>query len=69
MSKKISVTCPHCGKVNEFLQSDLVSGMPIRDDEGNIIEEYPEVEVDACTFIKCDVCGAPVGCGNATISD
>lgn len=65
MSKTFEITCPHCGTVNIFDESDLVSGMSIKDDQGNIVQENPPVEVDSFTFVRCENCGYPMGCGDA----
>ena len=73
MSRTISVTCTnsqqHCCHENVFREDELISGMSIKDDEGNIIEEHPPVEVDSRTFVKCEKCGYPISCADAIISD
>ena len=73
MSRTISVKCTnvqqHCCHENVFQESDLVSGVSIKDDEGYVIEEHPEVKVDGNTFVECERCGYPINCADATISD
>lgn len=66
--RTIQITC-ECGHVNEFPESELISGMTIKDDQGRIVEEHPEVTIDENTFVQCEACGTPVSCANATISD
>ncbi len=65
MSETIKLQCtnaPHCNHINVFPKSDLVSGIPLKDDEGNVINEHPEVELDGNTFIRCENCGYPIRC-------
>lgn len=64
---KIRVTCSNCSQDNEFVIEELVSGMPIKNDEGDIVEEYPEVEIDENTMIQCEHCRYPISCANPTI--
>ena len=65
MSKTFEIKCPHCGKVNTFDESDLVSGMSVKDDNGNIVQEHPPVEINENTFVRCEECGYPMGCSDA----
>jgi RNA polymerase-binding transcription factor DksA len=69
----IRVTCTnvqqHCCHENVFNENDLVSGIAIKDDEGRVIEEHPQVEIDGNTFVQCERCGYPISCANAAISD
>ena len=67
--KKINITCAHCKVENSFFLHELISGMPIKDDAGDIIEEYPEVEIDEHTLVACSSCGYPMSCANAAITD
>jgi hypothetical protein len=69
MVRKISVKCPHCNEINSFYESELVSGVPRSDKNGNVIEEHPPVVVDVNTLVKCEYCSYPVSCANATFSD
>jgi hypothetical protein len=72
MSRTISVTCPnteYCGKVNTFEESELISGLAIVDDNGEVVDAHPAVEVDENTFVQCSHCGYPISCADATISD
>ncbi len=69
MNRTIEVNCPQCGKKHTFVESELQSGMSIKDAEGRIIQEHPPVEVDENTFIQCEECGYPVRCNDAIISD
>lgn len=64
---KIRVKCSHCLQDNEFTIEELTSGMPIKNDEGDIVEEYPEVEIDENTMIQCEYCKYPISCANPTI--
>lgn len=64
---KISVKCPNCLEDNTISTHDLLSGMPIKNDQGEIVEEFPEVEVDENTLIQCSNCKYPVSCANPTI--
>lgn len=64
---KIKVTCSNCSKDNEFEVEELVSGMPIKNDEGIVVEEHPEVEIDENTMIQCEHCRYPISCANPTI--
>lgn len=67
-NRTVSAICD-CNHVNVFLESELVSGMTVKDDQGNIVEENPEVTINEFTFVQCEQCGSPVSCANATISD
>ena len=72
MSRTISVKCPniqHCGHINVFQEDELISGMSIKDDEGRVVKVHPPVTVDENTFVKCESCGYPINCADATISD
>ena len=71
MSKKISVTCPKwdCGHENVFDESDLVSEILVKNEDGIVVDQHQPVEVDANTFIQCEKCKGPVNCANANISD
>lgn len=66
-TKMISVSCPYCSKINVFSFQDLQSGIPIKDDEGNIVEEYPEVDLEEGILIKCEYCGGPIPCSEDDI--
>jgi hypothetical protein len=72
MSRTISVKCPnteYCGAVNEFSEDELVSGLAIVDDNNQVVDAHPPVEVDENTFVQCSECGYPISCADATISD
>jgi hypothetical protein len=73
MSRTIKLTCTnsqqHCCHENTFNESDLISGLAIKDDEGRVIEEHPAVEIDGNTVVACERCGYPINCANAIISD
>ena len=72
MNRTISVKCQntlHCGHENVFSESDLVSEVLIKDEDGNVIKEHSPVEIDANTFVKCSECGYPINCAHAVISD
>jgi len=70
MSRTISVKCPNvlCAHVNKFDESELVGEVPLVNKDG-ARQAPPPVEVDENTFVKCENCGYPVSCANATISD
>jgi len=70
MSRTISVKCPNtiCAYVNTFDESELVGEVPLVDKDG-ARKEPPPVEVDENTFVKCEKCGYPISCADATISD
>ncbi len=71
-SRIITVKClniVHCGHINQFPESELVSGMTMKDDQGAIIEEHPQVTIDENTFVKCEACGYPISCAHAVISN
>jgi len=69
MNRKIEVTCTNCHSVNCFSEGELISDVPTKDANGNVLEEHPPVTVDGNTLIACDVCGYPVNCANAKFSD
>ena len=72
MSKMISVKCTntvHCGHLNVFPASDLVSGLALVNESGEVVNAHPQVKVDANTFVECEECRYPISCANATISD
>lgn len=65
--KTISVKCPniqHCGYVNTFAEDELVSGISLKNDDGEVVEEHPPVVIDENTFVKCERCGYPISCAN-----
>lgn len=71
MSRIISVTCQntlHCNHVNVFPENELVGEVPLADASGNRLDP-PPVEIDEQTFVKCEKCGYPISCVDATISD
>ena len=71
MSKMISVKCLNkldCGHVNVFPESDLVSEVPLVAKDGSRQSPSP-VEFDKTMFVKCERCGYPINCADATISD
>lgn len=70
MSRTISVKCPQwdCGHENVFSESELVGEVPLADEDGGRVPP-PPVTVDDNTFVKCEKCGYPVNCADATISD
>ena len=69
----IKVTCTnaqqHCCHENVFNEDELISGIAIKNDDGRVIEEHPPVVIDENTFVKCEKCGYPMNCADATISD
>lgn len=69
MPRTISLVCPHCGKHQLVQESDLQSGMPLKDDAGNVVQEALPVVVDENTLIACEQCRYPIQCSeaNATI--
>jgi len=67
MNRKIQITCPNCGKVNIVMEGELVSGMPIKDMNGNIVEEFPPVVVDDNTLVACEGCGYPMSGKDAKV--
>ena len=67
MNRKIEIKCSNCGAVNVLNEADLVSGVPLKNKNGDIIEEYPPVTIDANTFIGCDKCRYPMSCVNAKV--
>ena len=74
MSRIISVKCPNirdCGHVNVFPESDLIGDVPLKvqGTEKSIRLPPPPVVVDDNTFVKCEKCGYPINCADATISD
>ena len=60
MNQMIEVSCSHCGEVNSFPVSDLVSGMPITDDNGNVVVEHPEIDFEEGILIQCSRCNYPI---------
>jgi len=60
MSKTINRVCPLCNASNIFDESELVSGMSIKDKDGKILQLNPPVETDENTFIQCDGCKRPI---------
>lgn len=67
MSRTIEIRCQNCGKLNKISESDLVSGVPTKDLNGNIIEEHPPVTIDDNTVVQCEHCRYPMSCANAKI--
>lgn len=65
-NRMIQVTCD-CSHVNVFPESELISGMTIKDDQGNVVEENPEVTINEFTFVECEKCGAAVSCAHAVV--
>lgn len=71
MTRTISVKCTntqHCGHLNVFPEDELKGEVPLINDAGDRIPA-PPVEVDDNTFVKCEKCGYPINCADATISD
>jgi len=71
MSRTIRVKCPNtqdCGYLNVFSEDELRGEVPLVASDGTRMEP-PPVEVDENTFVKCEKCGYPINCANATISD
>jgi len=70
MSRTINVRCPndYCGRLNQFVESDLVGEVPLVDDSGHRVPP-PPVTIDENTFVQCEYCDYPISCSNATISD
>lgn len=71
MSRMVRIVCPQvtCGAVNEFLEDELESGLAIVDEDGNVVNAHPKVEIDANTFVECDQCRYPISCAHAVISN
>jgi len=73
MSRTIRITCTnaqqHCCHENVFSESELISGLSIKNDAGHVVEEHPPVEIDGNTVVQCERCGYPISCANAAISD
>lgn len=67
MKRTIQIKCSNCGTVNVFNEADLVSGVPIKDANGNIIDESPEVTVNENTVVACEKCGYPMSCKNLKV--
>lgn len=67
MNRKIEVKCSNCGAINRINESDLISGVPIKNANGKIIEEFPPVTVDENTVVACEKCGYPMSCQDARI--
>lgn len=70
MSRHIKVKCPNymCNFENSFAESELVGEVPQVDKAGARVPP-PPVQVDENTFVKCEKCGYPISCANATISN
>ncbi|MEE8113310.1 MAG: hypothetical protein V3T23_03040 [Nitrososphaerales archaeon] len=72
MSRTITVKCNNpsglCGHVNVFDESELVGEVPLVDKDG-ARRPPPPVTIDDNTFVKCEKCGYPVNCADATITD
>ena len=69
MSSTINVKCSNCGFSFSFPESELVSGMSIKDKNGNIVQERPPVKAEGFIFVKCEKCNYPTRCSNAKISN
>lgn len=67
MNRRIEIKCQNCGAANSFNESDLVSGVPKKNINGKIVEEYPPVTVDENTLVGCENCGYPMSCKNARV--
>lgn len=65
MNRRIEIECSNCKKVNYVNESELVSGVPLKDIQGNVVEEHPPVTIDANTLVACDACRYPMSCENA----
>ena len=67
MSRKIEVKCSNCSATNTFNEADLISGVPKKDINGKIVEEFPPVVVDENTFVACERCRYPMNCKHARV--
>ncbi len=67
MNRKVEIKCPNCGAVNVINEADLVSGVPIKNANGDIIEEYPPVTIDENTVVACEKCRYPMSGTNAKV--
>ena len=69
MTRVISVRCSnkvHCGYLNTFREDDLVGEVPLVGKNGERVPP-PPVKIDANTFVKCENCGYPISCADASI--
>jgi ssDNA-binding Zn-finger/Zn-ribbon topoisomerase 1 len=67
MNRTIEIKCSNCGALNVIRESDLVSGVPIKDANGKVVEEHPPVTIDENTVVACDKCRYPMSCKNARV--
>ncbi len=67
MNRTIEIKCSNCGAINQIRESDLVSGVPIKDANGNVVEEHPPVTIDENTVVGCEKCRYPMSCKNARV--
>jgi len=67
MNRKIEIKCSNCGALNTFRESELVSGVPKKNINGQIVQEYPPVTVDENTLVGCEKCKYPMSCKNVRV--